>query len=461
MNSSPHLSPIPNPSPRLRRQQLRACDFCHRRKVRCDSENRQNCSNCKASGLECRYYFSLSEPISPKFQRTLLTKIYRFDVIEALSRTRKNGRSKSGAPQKDLAPQRTGPKAPQAIEEEIATSPRNGDVSVPSATAPSPTKRSPIAQITSPVIEQDSVAKESLVQFFRHGIRSQSWTLFDDLIRARMCYIGTPLSNLSHLVHEERCNDSTNLHYPIPPIRRAVSWKPDPDLLSLGNSQYVVQDLASFPVKEVRDALVESFFNDINPGFPVVDEAEFRIQYEDKDSPPPLLLYHAVLLAGAHACQHRKVVESRPIVKAVMFRRAKTLFDLRYENDRAALVQAALLFSWHVENADSVSSNSYHWIKNACSVAFGLGMHRDLTSGSTSVMPKETRRMFRRLWWTVFQAEVMSSLDHGRPLMINPNDVDQPPLTEDDFIEIDGRIVSQVKERCVSPPKWEVVRNSC
>jgi transcriptional regulatory protein AMDR len=214
-------------------------------------------------------------------------------------------------------------------------------------------------------------------------------------------------------------------------------------------------------VKEVRDALVESFFNDINPGFPVVDEAEFRIQYEDKDSPPPLLLYHAVLLAGAHACQHRKVVESRPIVKAVMFRRAKTLFDLRYENDRAALVQAALLFSWHVENADSVSSNSYHWIKNACIVAFGLGMHRDLTSGSTSVMPKETRRMFRRLWWTVFQAEVMSSLDHGRPLMINPNDVDQPPLTEDDFIEIDGRIVSQVKERCVSPPKWEVVRNSC
>jgi len=81
-------------------------------------------------------------------------------------------------------------------------------------------------------------------------------------------------------------------------------------------------------VKEVRDALVESFFNDINPGFPVVDEAEFRMQYEDKDSPPPLLLYHAVLLAGAHACQHRKVVESRPIVKAVMFRRAKTLFDL-------------------------------------------------------------------------------------------------------------------------------------
>jgi hypothetical protein len=108
MNSSPHLSPIPNPSPRLRRQQLRACDFCHRRKVRCDSENRQNCSNCKA--LECRYYFSLSEPISPKFQRTLLTKIYRFDVIEALSRTRKNGRSKSGAPQKDLALKEQGQK---------------------------------------------------------------------------------------------------------------------------------------------------------------------------------------------------------------------------------------------------------------------------------------------------------------------------------------------------------------
>jgi hypothetical protein len=159
------------------------------------------------------------EIIRHKSQRAQLTRLYRFDVMEALSRTRRNGRSKSGTPKKNLTPRGTRPTAVQALGEEIATS---------------------------PVIEQDSVAKESLVQFFRHGIRSQSWSPFDDLIRARMCYIGTPLSNLFHLVHEERCDNSTNLHYPIPPIRRAVSWKPDPGLLSLGNSQDAVQGLPSF-----------------------------------------------------------------------------------------------------------------------------------------------------------------------------------------------------------------------
>jgi transcriptional regulatory protein AMDR len=82
---------------------------------------------------------------------------------------------------------------------------------------------------------------------------------------------------------------------------------------------------------------VEAFFTEINPGFPVVDESEFQLSYKDKESAPPLLLFQAVLLAGAHACQHPKVVESRAHVKAVLFQRAKTLWDLRLENDRVTL----------------------------------------------------------------------------------------------------------------------------
>jgi len=89
--------------------------------------------------------------------------------------------------------------------------------------------------------------------------------------------------------------------------------------------QEATQDLSSLPNKEVRAALVESFFTDINPGFPVVDKAEFRMKYEDQKYPPPLLLHQII---GAHACKYPNVVHSRSIVKAIMFRRAKDLFDL-------------------------------------------------------------------------------------------------------------------------------------
>ena len=291
---------------------------------------------------------------------------------------------------------------------------------------------------------------DGLVDFFRHGIRSQSWTLFDKPSDARMCYIGTSLSNLSHLVSTEGCGDGSALHYPIPQIHHIVSWKPGVDLpeLQLGNN--LTQDLTLFPAQDVRDALVDAFFTEINPGFPVVDESEFRASYNDKESPPPLLLYQTVLLAGAHVCQHPKVLESRSFVKGVLFQRAKTLWDLRFENDRVTLVQAALIFSWQVESADNVSAGSYYWISVACGIAYGLGMHRNLTQSSSTVMPQPARHLFRRLWWVLFQSAVSAALEHGRPLLIQRNETDQPPLTEGDLVETDGSVNKNIHlEYCV------------
>ena len=259
-----------------------------------------------------------------------------------------------------------------------------------------------------------------------------------------MCYIGTPLSNLAHLVSVERCGENGDLHLPIPQIHPIVSWKPGSDLLEPRTTQHVPHDLSSFPVQEVRDALVEAFFNEINPGFPVVDESEFRRCYEDVENPPPLLLYQAILLAGAHVCQHPKVLRSRSLVKGVLFKRAKALWDLRFENDRVTLVQAALIFSWHVENVDNVSANSYYWISVACSIAHGLGMHRNLNRSAGTVMPLFTRHLCRRLWWTLFQAAVLSAIDHGRPLVVQPDEADQPHLEEEDLVEIDGLVNKKI-----------------
>lgn len=299
-------------------------------------------------------------------------------------------------------------------------------------------------------MSNERLVDNGLVEFFRRGIGSQSWSLFDKPTEARICYIGTSLSNLAHLVSEERSGDNTILHYPVPQIHPIVAWKSDANLPALRACQNLEQDLSTLPARDVRDALVEAFFSDIHPGFPIVDESEFRRNYADKDSPPPLLLYQAVLLAGSHVCQHARVVESRSTLKTVLFQRARTLWNLRFENDRVTLVQAALIFSWHVENADSVSANSYYWISVACSIAYGLGVHRNIARSSTSVMPQPVRTMFRRLWWTLFQAAVAAALEYGRPLLFQPHDADQPPLTEEDLVETDGSINKNIHlEYCV------------
>ena len=53
-------------------------------------------------------------------------------------------------------------------------------------------------------------------------------------------------------------------------------------------------------------------------------------------------------------------------------------------------------------------------------------------------MPLGDTLIFRRIWWTLVQVDILASLHHGRPPMIDPDDFDQTPLTPEDFIEYCG-----------------------
>ncbi|KAK5045314.1 hypothetical protein LTR84_009420 [Exophiala bonariae] len=388
-------------------------------------------------------------PRSTYAHRCCFWCLSRFDVVEALSRKNKD-RRQGGSPV--TATSTSGAQIDQANQGAPSPSQTGTSVNV-HGTQQRSRPTSGLDHVLNAVTHEQSnetLDDNGLVDFYRHGIHSQTWSLFDKPSDARMCYIGTSLSNLSHLVSVEKCGNGSALHYPTPQIRRIVSWKPGADLPGLQVRSDLTHDLTLFPAQDVRDALVDAFFTDINPGFPVIDESEFRAAYSDKESPPPLLLYQAVLLGGARVCQHPKVVESRSFVKAVLYHRAKTLWDIRFENDRVTLVQAALIFSWHVETADNVSMGSYYWISVACGIAYGLGMHRNLTQSSSTVMPQPARHLFRRLWWTLFQSAVATALEHGRPLLIQMKETDQPPLSEADLVESNGYVNRNIHlEYCV------------
>lgn len=278
----------------------------------------------------------------------------------------------------------------------------------------------------------------NLTAFYERGIGTRNWDVFSSSDPIRIVYVGDSTANLHQLVTSE--SPERHLHFPFPSSKPHLPWKPDSAQAGPGSylTAAISQDLSSFPARPVRDALVQTYFDDIHPGLPIIDEEEFRRQYQDPADPPPLLVFHAVLLAASRVNNHPMVASARPTVTATLFRRTKSLFDMRYENDRVFLVQAALLMAWHVEDSDTISNNAYYWVGQATRIALGLGMHRDLSNRSRSIMPAPDRRTYRKIWWAVLQAETYTALEYGRPSMIKSEDFDQPPLDDEDFYNING-----------------------
>ena len=136
------------------------------------------------------------------------------------------------------------------------------------------------------------------------------------------------------------------------------------------------------------DELLHAYFTHVNPGFPVVDEDQFMELYQARDpsNPPSLLLLQSILLVGAHVA---RTGAEREALKASFFKKAKILFEARFERMRDVAVQAALLMTWHSDGQEDVAANAYYWIGIAARIAMGLGMHRD-TTPSTRKLTRST-----------------------------------------------------------------------
>lgn len=190
-------------------------------------------------------------------------------------------------------------------------------------------------------------------------------------------------------------------------------------------------DAFELPTRATVDRLLHAYFAYVNPGFPVVDENLFLAQYRARDprNPPSLLLLHAILVVGAHVL-YANDTSKRTATKTVFFRRAKVLFDSRFERNRDTIVQASLLLSWHTDGPEDVAANAWFWIGVAMRTATGLGMHRD--ADASTVVP-HNKRMWRRVWWLLCQCDVLLSLQYGRPRSIRLEECDVKSLQPDDF----------------------------
>ncbi|KAK3944806.1 fungal-specific transcription factor domain-containing protein [Diplogelasinospora grovesii] len=392
-NTAGHLS--------FRRQRAsRACETCHARKVRCDAASLGvPCTNCVAFQIECRIP-------TPKRKKT----------------------SNNSSQLKDSDSER-------GDAEDRSPNPP-GSSTFPSGTRPPAVYHTQEGTPSHANVAEEQQKKEDFenatLASYMNSVMKPKFTRAPITEAGRVAYLGES-SNLTLLVHD-RQSTSDVVHYPLPENIRGTRAR----LTELDNIEIdILHQRGAFllPPRSLCDELIEAYFTWVHPIVPVINRAKFMRQYKDSKNPPSLLLLQAVLLAGSRVCTNPQLMDangSSTPAALTFYKRAKALYDANYEDDRVTIVQSLLLMGWYWEGPEDVTKNVFYWSRVATIVAQGSGMHRSVEGSQLS---KADKRLWKRIWWTLFTRDRSVAVALGRPCHINLDDSDVEMLTEDDFIE--------------------------
>jgi hypothetical protein len=356
---------------RAKSRAARACEICHARKVRCDVTVRMPCTNCAAFGCECR-------------------------IPEV--RQRKGNRIGAKKAKKIVRPAEAKP---------------SDKVS---------------AQSAMPTMKDDAIPKKNMALDPKEDWKRVLDTRLSH--PGRMSFMGST-SHLNLIL--ENMPDTESYYYSTVGENSGGSRIQQMDREEIEILK--IKGAFLMPAQELCDDIVECYFERIHPLIPMINRTQFMRQYNDPANPPSLLLRQAILVAGSRACTNPGLLDERgssKLATATFYKRAKALFDANYEVDRVAAVQSAILMGWWLEGPDEVTSNVYYWTRVGVTVGQGIGLHRSVEK---SGMPEMEKRVWKRIWWSLFVRDRSTAVAMGRPVMINLEDSDVPMITMDDFNE--------------------------
>ncbi|CAL8580869.1 Transcriptional activator of fatty acid utilization [Xanthoria parietina] len=381
--------------PSFRRQRAsRACETCHARKVRCDAANLGvPCTNCVAFSIECR--------------------------IPAPKRKKAQGKAKDSDSDRGESIQANSP---------TLEGPGPGGYDFPHNAPPQASNDGmPVTTLSKAQSAQQATQNTHYTHFMK-----PKFARAPIKEAGRVAYLGES-SNLSLLVHD-RHGTTDVVHYPLPDtIKGSAAQLTDLDSIEID----ILHQRGAFllPPRPLCNELISSFFKWVAPVVPVINQSRFMQRYHDDKNPPSLLLLQAMLLAGSRVCTNPQLMDangSTTPAAMTFYKRAKALYDANYEDDRVTIVQALVLMGWYWEGPEDVTKNVFYWTRVATIVAQGSGMHRSV---ETSQLSRPDKRLWKRIWWTLFTRDRSVAVALGRPVHINTDDSDVEMVSEDDFIE--------------------------
>lgn len=373
-----------------RPRMLMACLVCRQRKVRCDLVLRRPCSNCVTFGCEC-----------------------------VIPETKK--RSSTGEPR----PKKT--KIDENDSDSDAADGNSEDAATPASSRPDPRpdpgKNEPIFNISQVSVPPSLTSSyKTRPSIHKHLTPSKGGKV--------------PLTFLGLLSITFMLQMGQN-HVQLPEDLYDVDSQADADELELLKARGAFL----LPLSELTRDLVDLYFEHVHPLMPVINRLEFIRKLEDPDDAPSLMVLQAVLLCGSRVLDNPLLKDLKGLSNMALltfFRRAKALYETNYESDAVSIIQAVLLIGLFWEGPEDVTRNLFYWTRVAIGLAQGFGFQRDI-SHLPELLTVE-KKIWRRLWWCLFEKDRNVAVAFGRPSVIDLNDCDVPMLSVDDFDELDPEL---------------------
>jgi hypothetical protein len=168
----------------------------------------------------------------------------------------------------------------------------------------------------------------------------------------------------------------------------------------------------------VLEALIDAYFETINPDFPVLHEASFREVFEVWSSQPSTAMDPAwlcgllCLLILARRVAPVTIPEE---VERKWWRHVQTLLPSVFFASNMFSVQALLLAALHLHNT-SHRDACWNLTGTAVRIAYAIGLHRDDIKHKQNLLGRELRK---QLWWTLYAFEQMQVSSYDRPSAIS------------------------------------------
>ncbi|APA08928.1 hypothetical protein sscle_04g036980 [Sclerotinia sclerotiorum 1980 UF-70] len=379
----------------------RACGMCHSRRVRCDAGSRGiPCTNCEAFFLDCS--------IPPRKKNS------------SRGGTSDNGRKRSALL---IAKQHN---HPSDNGDDKRDSKGNGDMGLPQPVA---SNHNDFASLILQADEHIKQQPDSTKQYAKLISPPVSSSAIEN--PGKVAYLHEK-SSLAILM-QDYYGTTNAVHYPLPQdaANQYMATKMNAEEMDILEKRGALQ----LPPRDLCEELIDAYFKWVAPVIPIINKSWFMQRWHDLDNPPPLLLMQAVLLAGSRVCTTSMLLDASgsPIPAATLFyKRAKALYDADYEEDRVIVVQALIHLGWYWEEPGVVTKNVFYWNGLATTIAQGFGMHR---SPSGSRLSPADKRLWKRIWWTLYIRDQSVATALGRPAHINMEDSDIEMIREEDFAD--------------------------
>ncbi|QPG77243.1 hypothetical protein FOA43_004650 [Brettanomyces nanus] len=409
---------ISKPAKSKRERSSRACVVCRQRKVKCDAVERypEKCTNC--------VQFNISQCCIPQPKRRQSKKLSKFLIEHELSGLVKNDNEKEGlSDTEDYANGKILQPSSSASDEFRAfnRTPSSGDT-VFNGSAIIPDDLSILSALSGIVTSDPQDYLPQLSQIKLDPVRVLRRVFLSDPIPEYMGSTGpTPL--IKQVIREYL--DSNQKDGKQKSRIDATEFR---QLCELG--------CFKLPEESLCRKYIQAYFEKIHWQQPVLDKKRFFNEYSDLHDPRSLVLLQSVLFAGSRVCEEPDWsdcdIHRQQKISYALHRRAQALYNAQLDQSALCLLQSVIIFGSYWDS-DFISSknNFFCYLKIAVCQAYSLGLHR--SHASIAGLSEVDRKMFKRIWWTLFTKDCFYSFTFGRPWAIDLEKCDVELLTEDDM----------------------------